>query len=596
MNSWQYFKEANYRFWNHWGSYIAVIFGTTLLIGVVAVSMFTWLTSWILRMGGVPYVSYTNAVSIITDSPLVALGLLAELLILLVVIYWQFAFILLSIVNIRREKPANFGAVLRKTILSLQGTSPMTFLFFLGYFIIIVPFGGFLLSSPLLSKVKIPDFIWQFLLQNSVATAGITVFYLVVGYLGIRLLLTLPLMILQQERALSAIRLSWQKTHGRVWFYIGNIAIIIATKGIVTAILYGGTYGLQLYLDTTKVAFVGAMINLFLMELVSEFVNYYVMTMVFGLMISGAKDFVAMQPTRGLQFGKPKIRHWQRWVAGSGLVLLAGSLVLFNAVVLSGHALSKPLAISHRGVDNGNGVQNTIPALRKTAQEHPDYVEMDLHETKDHKFVVMHDENLENLAGVNKEPHQLTLDQLTKITVRENGHEAKIASFDQYLKVAHQIHQKLLVEIKVTPYDTPNMTDLFIRRYQKSLLKHHDRIHTLSYQVMKRLRSQAPDLFVSYILPYNLTFPETNANAYTMEATTLNDSFISKAAQRQQQVYAWTVDDTDQMDQMMFLGVNGIITDQLHELQAEIKDNTDHPSYANLLLAFMSELDAGSEN
>ncbi|GEO74079.1 hypothetical protein FD30_GL000325 [Levilactobacillus namurensis DSM 19117] len=44
------------------------------------------------------------------------------------------------------------------------------------------------------------------------------------------------------------------------------------------------------------------------------------------------------------------------------------------------------------------------------------------------------------------------------------------------------------------------------------------------------------------------------------------------------------------LDQMMFLGVNGIITDNLHDMQVEIKSNTDHPSYANLLLTFMSEL------
>lgn len=596
MNSWQFFKEANHRFWNHWGSYISIVFWTTMLIGAVAVPVFTWLTSWILRMGNIPYVSYTNAIEIITGSPWVALGLLAELLALVVVIYWQFAFILLSIVNIRQEKPRTLWAVLRKTILSLQGTSPVTFLFFLGYFIIIVPFGGLLLSSPLLNKVKIPDFIWQFLLQNPVATVAIVTFYVLVGYLGIRLLLTLPLMIIQQVRTVPAIRLSWRKTHGRVWFYIGNIVLIVGTKALITMLVYLLAYFSQLYLDTTKLAFAGAMVNLFLMELISEFMNYYMSTLVFGLMISGANDFRQLRAASLLQFSRPKVRHWQRWVTGTALVFLTASMVAFNAVVLNGHALSKPMAISHRGVDNGNGVQNTIPALRKTAKENPDYVEMDIHETKDHQFVVMHDENLDDLSGIDKEPHQLTLKQLTRITVRENGHKAKIASFDQYLKVAHQIHQKLLVEIKVTPYDTPNMTSLFIQRYQRTLLKHHDRIHTLSYPVVQQLKSQAPDLFVSYILPYNLTFPETKANAYTMEATTLNDSFISNANQRHQQVYAWTVDDIDQMDQMMFLGVDGIITDQLHELQVEIKDNTDHPSYANLLLALMSELGADSKN
>ncbi|GAY72421.1 glycerophosphoryl diester phosphodiesterase [Lentilactobacillus kosonis] len=200
------------------------------------------------------------------------------------------------------------------------------------------------------------------------------------------------------------------------------------------------------------------------------------------------------------------------------------------------------------------GVQNTIPALKLTSKEKPNYVEMDIHETKDHQFVVMHDENLEELAGINKAPYQLTLKQLTKITVRENGHHAKIASFDNYLKTANKLHQKLLVEIKVTPHDSKNMTKLFVDRYEKTLLKHHDRIHTLSYPVVTQLKQLAPKLFVSFILPYNLTFPETKANAYTMEATTLDSSFIANADKHKQEVYAWTVDDTDQMDQMNVYG------------------------------------------
>ena len=49
-------------------------------------------------------------------------------------------------------------------------------------------------------------------------------------------------------------------------------------------------------------------------------------------------------------------------------------------------------------------------------------------ETKDGKFVVMHDANLRRLAGRNLNVKDLTQDQLTKITVRAGGMEAKIPS------------------------------------------------------------------------------------------------------------------------------------------------------------------------
>ena len=63
-----------------------------------------------------------------------------------------------------------------------------------------------------------------------------------------------------------------------------------------------------------------------------------------------------------------------------------------------------PVTISHRGVSQENGVQNTIQSLEKTALLKLDYIEMDVQETKDGQFVMMHDANLFNLAGVNASP------------------------------------------------------------------------------------------------------------------------------------------------------------------------------------------------
>lgn len=119
---------------------------------------------------------------------------------------------------------------------------------------------------------------------------------------------------------------------------------------------------------------------------------------------------------------------------------------------------------------------------------------MDLHETKDHQFVVMHDENLKDLTGVDAKPHQLTLSEMTKLTARENGHTAKVASFDQYLAAAERLHQKLLIEIKTTPEDSPQMMNHFIQLYGQRLLADHDQLHSLDYQVVTTMRKRVPKL------------------------------------------------------------------------------------------------------
>ncbi|MCT0161993.1 glycerophosphodiester phosphodiesterase [Lactiplantibacillus pentosus] len=591
MGAWRFWWDSTRRFYKNWGSYVALIFSTNLVISYLAVPFFNWLLEMLLKWQGVSYVSYTNVLSIIIHTPIAALGMLAILLAVIILIYWQFAFLLLGIINIFRGRPQTIRQVLRTTVTSLTLTSPSTFLFFIGYFIVVLPFGSFIFTTPLLNKARIPAFIVSYLLENPWMTLGLAGFYLIAGYLGIRLISLLPLMIIDRLPWKTAVKRSWQQTKHRTLRYLWTMLVTLFMILVAVTLIYMLIYLAQLGFDKTGIAMAAATVNLFIMEAVTEVIICYT-TAVFMMLIIVCyrQDFTLLRQAPQHFNEAPRLKRWTRASVAIGILLATSLLVAVNLVYLNGLVITKPIIISHRGVDDGNGVQNTIPALIKTSKEHPDYVEMDIQVTKDHQFVVMHDPTLKALAGINKKPSQLTLKQLEKITVRENGHQAKIPSFDAYLKAARQHHQKLLVEIKTSSAYTSADTKRFINRYGATLLAHHDQVHTLSYKVMRDLKRLDSQQFVSYILPYNLTFPHTDANGYTMEVTTLNDQFVDKADRNHKTVYAWDIDDTDQMDRMMFMGVTGIITDNLKEMQQEAKSNTDHPSYAKLLLTFMNEL------
>lgn len=591
MGAWRFWWDSTRRFYKNWGSYVALIFSTNLVISYLAVPFFNWLLEMLLKWQGVSYVSYTNVLSIIIHTPIAALGMLAILLAVIILIYWQFAFLLLGIINIFRGRPQTIRQVLRTTVTSLTLTSPSTFLFFIGYFIVILPFGSFIFTTPLLNKARIPAFIVSYLLENPWMALGLAGFYLIAGYLGIRLISLLPLMIIDRLPWKTAVTRSWQQTKHRTLRYLWTMLVTLFMILAAVNLIYMLIYLAQLGFDKTGIAMAAATVNLFIMEAITEVIICYT-TAVFMMLIIVCyrQDFTLLRQAPQHFNEAPRLKRWTRASVAIGILLATSLLVAVNLVYLNGLVITKPIIISHRGGDDGNGVQNTIPALIKTSKEHPDYVEMDIQVTKDHQFVVMHDPTLKALAGINKKPSQLTLKQLEKITVRENGHQAKIPSFDAYLKAARQHHQKLLVEIKTSSAYTSADTKRFINRYGATLLAHHDQVHTLSYKVMRDLKRLDSQQFVSYILPYNLTFPHTDANGYTMEVTTLNDQFVDKADRNHKTVYAWDIDDTDQMDRMMFMGVTGIITDNLKEMQQEAKSNTDHPSYAKLLLTFMNEL------
>lgn len=590
MQAWRFWRESTRHFFQHWGGYVTLVFITNLAISYVAVPAFTWLTAALMKWQHVPYVSYTNIGSIALRHPLAIIGLLLILLAIITLIYWQFAYLLLGIMNIRNGRPQTSRAVLGDVFRSLVGASPSTFLFFIGYFVVIIPFGSELFSTPLLNKAKIPAFIVTYLMANPLWAVFLGIFYVAAAYIGIRLIAVLPLMMLDGYHSHEAIRLSWQRTRRHFWAYFSKILVTLAIVTVMVTLIYGLIYLGQLGFDRTGFGLAAATFNLFLMEIITEFIVCY-STVIFMMVVLSSHDSQQQTPLSLFSFREPaRTKLRTRLLIISGLTLISALLVVFNLVYLNGLAMTKPLTIAHRGVDNGNGVQNTIPAMVKTSKERPDYVEMDIRMTKDHQFVVMHDGNLKSLAGLNRSVASMTLRQLTKVTVTENGYQAKIPSFNHYLNTAIKHHQKLLIEIKTGSADTPDLSERFYRQFGQRILTNHEQVHTLSYKVMDKLKKEHPQLFVSYIMPYNLTFPRTRANAYTMESTTLNDSFVDQANREHKKVYAWDIDDVNSLDQMMFMGANGVITNNLGLIQQEIKDNTDHPSYANLLLTFMNDL------
>ncbi|MHC9533534.1 glycerophosphoryl diester phosphodiesterase membrane domain-containing protein [Dellaglioa sp. BT-FLS60] len=590
-----HFLNQSYRvFFRHWMLYLFLVIGTNFVLAQIIQPILTFLMGKILSSNHVEYLTYTNLVSVLTHQPILLIELILVVLIILGIVYVQMAFMIRSIRSIRYDLKIGYKVLLKESIHDVLALRPMTTLLVTWYFVLVLPFGEVLFKSSLLSKVTIPDFIIQDMWTSPKIWGPILVVYGLAFFFSIRLISFLPTLLFSSEKRTGRlIKLSWDASRGRFVVTLIKALTITMSVAILAAISQTGLYLIQNYVDNhfQNQALPIAVFNLLLLEFVGQIILALSVTLLLGIALDIFERHQPQLEPIQKNDSKKKRLTWLRKIGVVVVILLiAGAASAYNFVYLKGLLDDYPALISHRGVDNENGVQNTIPALEKTSAEKPDYVEMDIQETKDRQFVVMHDPNLKALAGVNRNVHDLTLAELTALTVSENGYSAKIPSFDHYLKAAERYHQKLLVEIKVSPQDSPNMTKNFVEKYQKRLLANKDRIHSLSYDVVSQIKKQAPKLYTSFIIPYNISFPETPANAYTMEATTLNDSFVSQAHKQNQDVYAWTVNDENVMQSMLFMGVDGIITDDLSTLKQVVQSNNDHPSFASKLSLFSNQL------
>ena len=570
-------------FKQHWLEYIALFIGIDIFTQVLVIPVFRYVTTGILKAGAIPFISYQNIIIIITTHTLVFLCLILELAILLLVIYGGFALILLGIREISQEK-FTLRFLLKELIQTYKSVQISSVLLLALYFLLIVPFADIVYRTPLLAKIQIPEFILDFLMRNVWLASGLTIFYILAFIFGIRLILTLPIMIYQRKKTLVAMKESWKLTSHKQWLTIlSRLVVLGISAGLILFVFYLLVYSCQLGLDhlSKALSFGFATFNLILVQAISEFVAIGISVISILIVIKPLDDFIVQTQVTSEKRKSIKIMD----LCLITIFLLAAGVN--NILYLKGTEMQRPITISHRGVSDKNGVQNTIPALKKTAKLHPDYVEIDLHETKDKQFVVMHDENLKKLAGIDKAPKDLTLNQLTKITLHEDGHHAKIASFDQYLKAAAKLKQKLLIEVKTTPNDSPKMLERFNKKYGKLILKRNYQVQSLDYRVIEGLHQINPKLFVLYIQPYNFTYPQSLADGYSMEYSTLNNDFIWQAQLQNKTVYAWTVNESNIMMKMMYENVNGIITDRLVELNNTIKDFEDKRSNANKLLNYI---------
>ncbi|MBO0411271.1 glycerophosphodiester phosphodiesterase [Enterococcus hulanensis] len=594
MSSLRFFFTYSREFLRHWGSYILLIVGTNIVLEMLVIPIVQFLVAFILKQGNIPYVSNTNILTIVTKHPGVLAALLLLLALVLTLVFLQFTFQLFSIKSIQTKDNRSLWELFKQSLYQMRHLRPATFFFFLFYFVLILPFANAIFRTPLLSKVTIPVFILDYLSENTVFLLLLMVASVAVSYIGIRLLFVLPLMIFSDEPPKQAVAKSLELTHHRYWHYAWRIFILTVFLTIISYVGYGLSFGLQVVLDSLPkpIPAIGAMVTLTSIQLFSQLMLAWATVLYFSVLVQKFYPLV-ISGERPLRLIRPSL--WTRIAAVVLVIFLGGTTLLSNVLYLTGLGDSIPLTISHRGVDNGNGVQNTIPAMAATIKEKPDYIEMDIQETKDHQFVVFHDKNFRKLTGRDKTAHELTLSETQDLQAVENGHVAPIASFDDYLAFANDHQQKLLIEIKTNSTDSKEMVDRFIEKYQQNILTHHHRIHSLDYDVVTELKEKAPKLYVSYILPYNLVFPQTPANAYTMEETTLTSDFVRRAHLEKKDVYAWTVNDDEAMDRMISLNVNGIVTDDLQTLQEQIKTYEKTPSYAKRIELYINRLPALDE-
>ena len=543
----------------------------------------SWLAGLLLSQTGYLFISYNNIFAIITSSPLISLAFLVLIVINLLVAYFQICLLFIGARHLlyheKRTLIEYSRKVFQQSFLFMKRLSfcKMAFVFF--YVAMLFPFIRKILKIYYLNKIVIPDFIVTYL-EDKYWLVGLMIFASawILLYVSVRLMFALPKILFEKRTVREGVKYSLQKTKKQVLFYAWNLLLIIIKTYLFFFLLLTPLLIGQIVIDnlTQKESLILGVINFVLMK------NVHYMALSYFLV-----KFVSFLTGEELEImPRRKKDHLMRWgVMGCASIFFA----LEGYIYLEAPVTNTPLVISHRGVSNKNGVQNTVQSLEKTAQLKPDLIEMDVQETKDGQFVMMHDANLKNLAGINARPQDLTLEELTGLDISENGYRTKISSFDDYLNRANELHQRLLIEIKTSKKDSPQMMERFLEKYGPIIKQYGHQMQSLDYHVIDQVLKYDSTIPVYFILPYNSIFPKTKATGYTMEYSTLDEYFVTKLWYTEQKLYVWTINSSDALDKSLQLSVDGMITDDMEMLQETLAAAQEDPEYTDLLLKKATE-------
>lgn len=444
------------------------------------------------------------------------------------------------------------------------------------YLCLMIPLGNLGFNSLLLSHLKIPDFIGEELAKTQTGSLLYGGLMVVIAYLNIRLITFLPILGLTDSSPLKAFQISWREsTFKKLLKRTARLVILTTLSFVITIILVIGITIIFANLDSKND-------NLPLATLF-----YSLIAFLYTLFLLSTKFFFIIEATRQLDLPKELQTRTHAKMSTKGRFALVSFILFFGVLWVASNALDiylvkknpDEIVIAHRGNVKA-GVENSIEAMQAAKKAGAAYSEMDVVMTKDKRFVVIHDNNLKRLSGVDNTVSNMTLKELQKLTLHQGKFTSHIASLEEFLAAAKAVKQPILIELKPYGHEPKDYVERFLKVLKEQNATKDNKVMSLDLDVIQKVEKLAPEISTGYVIPIHMgPLPNYAVDFYAVEEFSYNTLFALTAEQQKKDVYVWTINDETLMDKMLISPANGIITDELGIFKEASQDMKADTSY-----------------
>ncbi|MEH6550781.1 MAG: glycerophosphodiester phosphodiesterase [Pseudomonadales bacterium] len=265
-------------------------------------------------------------------------------------------------------------------------------------------------------------------------------------------------------------------------------------------------------------------------------------------------------------------------------------LYLLLAIFITGCSVEpnenlSPRILVHQG-GYGQWPSNTLLAFEQAEKlGQVDEFELDIHLTSDGQLVVMHDETVDRTTNGSGFIRDMTLAEIQSLDAGYNWFEDEPSGEFPFRNKGVTVPtlqslferfpaQAMTIEIKPT---SPSMAAQLCQMLHTYYMADHVTVGSFDHNVIADFRHTCPDVETGassreaniYVIASKMglgSFFKPNAQVLQLPPSSgpidvLSPRFIRQAHSDGFQVYAWTINETDEMKALMAMGIDGIITD-----------------------------------
>ena len=533
-----------------------------------------------------------NKLSVIDNTELLRfvfspLGIIL-LIISLMVIFFYFLvelsglIILTSSYQKERLEPS-FITILKESIKLIPKFLNKSIIVISFYFLLLIPITSSVLGFNLFKKFNIPNFIFREIIKNPLYLIIYILIVIIFYYLFIKAIFTFHYILIKKEKSSTAIKKSFNLINDNFKDFFDTFILRILKYLVIFLIIFflsifiiNFTKNISKELFTYSIIFLLVIKNIILTTIILIFIpleikfltdKFYEYTKIKKRLVVKEKDKYNIID---------KIFSFKRPVIFTFISMLILLNVLFIFVPnFFNNSFKTKLIIGHRG---GEGVENSLGAIKNSIDKRIDYVEIDIQRTKDNYYIVNHDKTFKRVAGINKSASDMTLKEIKKISLRG---EEKIPEINEVLKLSKN-KINLFIELKGKTADK-KMVDDIVKLVKKEKMEKQVVFISMRYSVIDYLKTKYKDLKTGFIYFLFLgDMSKIKADYMLFSEDFVTENHIEQIHRHNKKAIVWTVNSPDSMKKYLDSAVDGIITDRVNDI-LRLKEKLDIRSDKDLV-------------